>query len=56
MSEPRFVSNRLISFIDGSGDAKIASSADPLPVDIGSATLNNKTGKVYNIVMTERDI
>lgn len=40
MSEPRFVSNRLISFIDGSGDAKIASSADPLPVDIGSATLS----------------
>jgi len=40
MSEPRFVSNRLISFVDGSGDAKIASTADPLPVNIGSATLS----------------
>ena len=40
MSEPRFVSNRLISFIDGSGDAKVTSSTNPLPVDIGSVTLS----------------
>lgn len=40
MSEPIFVSNRLISFIDASGDAKITSTADPLPVDIGSVTLS----------------
>lgn len=39
-TEPRFLPNNLVSFVDSNGNTRITSTADPLPVNIGSATLS----------------